>query len=479
MGWQWVGWQEDCGDASGARAAYYRACRQLLSLRTGGEMPEDPAPAPEHAAGTADAGGAGLQEVRAARDGLDGVIREIRRTEGFDQFLAAPSFADVARAAARVPLVYFAAAEMGGLALVVRGETVTPVPLGGLTAGVLRDRATAHMAAYAAYRAAPGDARDTWYGSLDSVTRWLWTAAVAPVLAVLRPSTEAVFVAGGLLGLLPLHAAWTTDRRRPTGRRYALDEVAISYAPNARSLLACQQLAAEVQPDMLLAVAEPRPVAATPLPGATVEAAVAEARFPHHMPTLAGGAASPLAFRGAASSADVLHLACHGYAVLEDPLDSGLLLAGNRRVTLRHFLHDYQLRVRLAVLSACETALPGTELPDEVVALPTGLVQAGVAGVVASQWSVPDRATAMLMAEFYRRWPGPGVTVAGALRAAQRWLRDTTNEDKRRAWQAAQRAGELSGEVAEYFDDAVFGLEPDAREHQAVHRWAAFAHVGA
>ena len=62
---------------------------------------------------------------------------------------------------------------------------------------------------------------------------------------------------------------------------------------------------------------------------------------------------------------------------------------------------ELQLRVRLAVLSACETAQPGTELPDEVVALPTGLLQAGVAGIVASQWSVPDRATAMLMAEFY------------------------------------------------------------------------------
>ncbi len=31
-------------------------------------------------------------------------------------------------------------------------------------------------------------------------------------------------------------------------------------------------------------------------------------------------------------------------------------------------------RVRLAVLSACETLLPGTELPDEVRSLPTNLI---------------------------------------------------------------------------------------------------------
>jgi CHAT domain-containing protein len=63
---------------------------------------------------------------------------------------------------------------------------------------------------------------------------------------------------------------------------------------------------------------------------------------------------------------------------------------------------------------------PGTDLPDEVVALPTGLLQAGVAGIVASQWSVPDRATAMLMAEFYRCWRRDRLAPAAALRAAQR-----------------------------------------------------------
>jgi len=48
------------------------------------------------------------------------------------------------------------------------------------------------------------------------------------------------------------------------------------------------------------------------------------------------------------------------------------------------------LNVRLAVLSACETGLVGIDLPDEALALPTGLLQAGVASIVASQWIVPD-----------------------------------------------------------------------------------------
>src|SRR5208337_4212862 len=84
-------------------------------------------------------------------------------------------------------------------------------------------------------------------------------------------------------------------------------------------------------------------------------------------------------------------------------------------------------------LSACETGIVGTDLPDEVVAFPSTLLQAGYGGVAASLWSVSDISTAMLMEHFYRSWREKGkskVTAAQALRAAQRWLRDTTNSEK-------------------------------------------------
>ena len=140
-----------------------------------------------------------------------------------------------------------------------------------------------------------------------------------------------------------------------------------------------------------------------------------------------------------------------------------------------------KLRVHLAVLSACETSLPGTDLPDEVVALPTGLLQAGVASVVASMWTVPDRATAMLMTDFYRRWRGVGDPPALALRDAQRWMRDTTNEEKRAAWMKAEADGAewLPPSVAEAFLRATAYADPEARDHAAIPAWGAFTHVGA
>ena len=101
--------------------------------------------------------GGSLDAIRAAREELDAVIEEIRAVPGYEDFLAVPTFEDVAGVAGECPLVYVAAAEPGGLALVVRGADVTHVPLDGLTAEALRERTTAHLEAYAGYRADPGD----------------------------------------------------------------------------------------------------------------------------------------------------------------------------------------------------------------------------------------------------------------------------------------------------------------------------------
>lgn len=419
----------------------------------------------------------GIAAIRAVRTELDGVIEQIRDVEGFEQFLAPPTFGDISRTAKSAPLVYFAAADPGGLALIVHGEDTTYVPLDGLNANTLRRRVEAHLDAYTAFRGERGAGREGWSRSLSEVTRWLWDDAVGPVLGALAGTNEAVFVAGGLLGLLPLHAAWTEDPDMPTQRRYALDELTISYAPNARALQAAQDLAITVPGRRLLAVVEPAPVQAAPLPFARHEARGFAAGARLECIELSGPQATPLRFLREAGDADILLLACHGRANLADPLRSGLLLAG-REVDLRQLM-ELHLRVRLAVLSACETALPGTELPDEVIGLPTGLLQAGVAGVVASQWAVPDRATAMLMTEFARLWGGGDVPPAKALRQAQRWLRDTTNGQKRAHWLAAlDDRPVLPIDVVEAFVAALSFLEPDERDHADLAMWAAFAHLG-
>jgi CHAT domain-containing protein len=354
------------------------------------------------------------------------------------------------------------------------------ISLDTLTLDALRERVAQHLQDYAGHRTEPDPRRRAaaWREALDDLTAWLWTEVVGPVVDRLASDTHAVFVAGGLIGLLPLHAAWAPAPERPGGRRYVLDELVVSYSPNARALTASRELAAEITPSRLLAVVDPAPTGLAPLPFGGPEARGVTAATGLGGAALYGPEATPAAFRREAVQADVLLLVCHGRADLAEPLCSALRLAG-RPVDLEQLM-GMRLHVRLAVLSACETALPGTDLPDEVIGLPTGLLQAGVAGVVASLWAVPDRATAMLMTEFARRWRADWSDPAKALCEAQRWMRDTTNRAKIEHWRRART--EEPTVPADVVDDFVMPLvaaEPDARDHATPAAWAAFTHLGA
>src|SRR4051812_5962399 len=119
-----------------------------------------------------------LDEIRTARRELDEVIAEIRAVPGFSGFLAPPTFDDVARAAEAVPIVYLAAADQGGMALVVRVADVSPVELSDLTVGALRERVAGHLASYDAYREDPQSGHEPWRTSLDEICSWLWNAVL-------------------------------------------------------------------------------------------------------------------------------------------------------------------------------------------------------------------------------------------------------------------------------------------------------------
>jgi CHAT domain-containing protein len=412
------------------------------------------------------------ETLREARAELDAAAAAIRQVDGYERFLEPPTFAEVGQAARAAPLVYLAATAVGGLALVVgAGPGVRAVWLPELTDETLHTTVAEHFRTYDRREREP----DAWAAALDRTTGWLWQAAMGPLLAALAPARRAVLVPVGLLGVLPLHAAWTVDISRPSGRRYALDELLLTYAPNAQVLRAAGPAGPrQAGPDGLLAVEDPRPADAAPLPYAIpeVRAALAAFRRTRHLP---GEHATREAVMAALAGAyPVVHFACHGAADPEQPLDSALLLAGNQRLTLRDLLSRQEpLRARLAVLSACETGLVGAELPDEVVGLPAGLLQAGVTGVIASLWSVTDASTMLLMRRFYELLGGDGLEPAEALRQAQQWVRDTPNGGKQAAFPDEPILAGPAGPAS------VKTFWADARGHAAPLYWAAFTYTGA
>jgi CHAT domain-containing protein len=405
-------------------------------------------------------------DIRHARAELTRAVEAIRAVPGYERFLDPPTFQDVTEAAT-APLVYLMAGITGGMALVVGpGQAVRTVWLPALTGKALAERTVAYLEA--------GQVRDrepqAWLAELDAVTRWLWDAAMGSVLEAVTTAPQATLVPVGLLGLLPLHAAWTEDPTTPTGRRYALDALLLGYAPNARALRTARELAGRTQAETALAVFDPDPVDAVPLPHAArevdgVAAAIGNVRRLH------GGDATRDAVRAHLQDHQVLHFACHGWADRDDPLDSGLLLAGDEALTVRELMELRPSAARLAVLSACESAVAGTDLPDEVIGLPTGMLQAGVAGVVGSLWSVADASTMVLVTRFYELWRG-GLTPAEALRRAQQWVRDANNGEKH------DRFPDVPALAPPEDSPTGRRLWADGREHRHPHHWAAFTYVG-
>jgi CHAT domain-containing protein/tetratricopeptide (TPR) repeat protein len=427
------------------------------------------------------------EDLRQARQQLDAVIAEIRTVPGYQRFLQPPAFDDVVADAGAHPLVYVGAADAGGLALIIRPASASAetVWLPALTEDALAAEVRAYRDAYEDYLNSPrtGTDRAQWESAIDAVAAFAWTTLMGPLLTALGTVPCVTLVPIGLLGVLPLHAAWTPDPACATGRRYALDQTALTYAPNAQALGAARIRHQEIEGEHLVAVDEPYLGAAgsrLPLPYSALEVAAAVATFGDHE-VLSGREATADSVLSALARAQCFHLSCHGRADPANPLDASLAMAGGKPLTLRDVL-DRRLSARLGILSACETAIPGDDLPDEVVALPAGLIQAGVAMAVGSLWSVPGAATALLMFRFYERWRVRGDEPAAALGDAQRWLRDTTNGEKLSYFEdiALDDDHPMSGAAQEPYE-LLFraAAEPLGRDYGNPYHWAAFTCMGA
>ncbi len=110
-----------------------------------------------------------------------------------------------------------------------------------------------------------------------------------------------------------------------------------------------------------------------------------------------------------------------------------------------------------------------------MVGLPASLLQAGVAGVVASLWSVNDLSTALLMIKFYECFFQNPSDTAVALRTAQRWLREATTQQLLELAQSTLDADNMKV-VKDTF--ARYHYDPDEKPYEDPYYWAAFCAVG-
>ncbi len=459
------------------------------------------------------------EHLRQARQEVRDAVEAIRSIPGFEHFLRPLPWEDITELARNIPLVYLLTTPVGGLALVVHQGNVTSVFLdaldeetvnawlvalddkGNVAGGYLPAQITGIGLRNALETLLPrlGHAlTPLWDHLLRNTHHALHTTQHASrttqhVTRTTHPTTPITLIPTGRLVLLPWHAA-----QHPTTGRAFLDDFVVAYVVSAHTLhhLRLQEGAEPPPTDArLLAVGNPT----ADLRYAAMEAHSLADLWPGQVTLLLEDKATRDAVWGALARAAVAHFATHGTFNPEDPLQSALFLARGTRLTLRDLMEadpETLAHLRLAVLSACQTAIPDfRNLPDEVIGLPVGFHQAGVPGVVGSLWPVDDVSTALLMVRFYEYWLGQGYEVdapyppANALAAAQRWLRDLTYDDldaylehhrrlRERAPAGLRMSYQLISELRPLARRAQYSGKGKERPYRAPYHWAGFVYYG-
>ncbi|MFC5002766.1 CHAT domain-containing protein [Dactylosporangium cerinum] len=223
--------------------------------------------------------------------------------------------------------------------------------------------------------------RGRWLIDRDGITEGEVDGRVAP---------------GARLFVVPEAEAWAAPVEADLTARYRVGRV-----PNLSILARILQTPARPA-SMLLAFADPD----GSLPYARREG-MAVARHYAESTVYTGADATPDRYRAEAGGADVVHLACHGFYLPENPDYSGLRLADGALLWYAD-VRRTPLSAALVVLGACHAGTGEILAGAEYVGLPGALLAAGARTVIAPLWQVDDALTTDLMGHFHRHYAETG-----------------------------------------------------------------------
>ena len=452
-------------------------------------------------------------DIRAARRELDAAIESIRQIPKYENFLRSVEFDVVQRTLTESSStdggeesvgIYLIVTFAGGAAIIVHSGGVESVWLDFDETelyGLLLERDGEKIVGGYLH----GQFRSSLLRpSLDKMLDLIGEKIMQPVAQALhkllliktngkRP--RVILVPTGLLSLIPLHAAhYQVNGKAQT----FLDDFTVAYTPSARALRHSQNTLTSLSNHLpsLVAIGDPLPLSdgLTSLTFAQAEVEEIATLFGSRAKLLFQTQATLRAVEAILDKAAYLHFACHGQFNAQKPLASGLILSNGERLTLSNVLARSSLETtRLVTLSACQTAITDWNyLPEEAIGLPSGFLQAGAPAVIGSLWSVNDLSTALLMIKFYEFHLGDGVTEgknrmdpACALRQAQLWLRDVTNQELTELFNYYERATTSPpGDSFTAYDRAKEEYRennihhPNDRPFDHPYYWAAFAFYG-
>lgn len=421
---------------------------------------------------------------------LESRIREFDGLGHFQHRLTGHQIANLALAG---PLVSFNVNEWGSHALFTTtagGSSYIPLP--GLKLEDLKSHARALIGKNKLSSGLPSS-RPQRNAELRTILTWLWKVAVRPVLEVLEYRSDRVgqrlprvfWVANGLMGLMPLHAAgeFGSNSNESTSRY-----VVSTYVPTLESLAFARDLASRKKPSPTqpwLVVEVPQTPGLRDLQTAQEVKAIQDVALTSGvLPPRVMTNPTRAALLDALSSHSIVHFSCHGTSNPENPSQGGLhiekgvpeppveLKVGENGLyfeesptvatpdlTISDLTATSHPTAQVAYLSACSTAENSAEdLVDEVIHLASSFQLAGFAHVIGSLWETDDSASSAVSSAFYKN-------LFSGLAPGQVW------DDQA---------------VAYALHDAVESLKenglPNARRRRNLRNdplaWAPFVHVG-
>jgi len=275
-----------------------------------------------------------------------------------------------------------------------------------------------------------------WQHLFDEMVAELQARLWQPLLPVLRELgiLQVVLIPDADLHALPLAVGLAEE----WAEALPSSTPAVAMAPSLQLYAQCARRLREREPreNTLMVIANPT----EDLSAAQVEAALLRDLFTAHGKAafvLSGKQATMQNVVRTSRVGNYWHFAGHARYAWWNPALSALRLAEKEVLPFYWIPMWMDLRAtRLAVLSACETAMtPTREALHEFTGLFSAFLLAGTPAVLASLWAVDEISTALLLYRFYQYHlgdPREGLaprTPAVALRDAQQWLRTLRREE--------------------------------------------------
>ncbi|MFD7003807.1 CHAT domain-containing protein [Streptomyces mirabilis] len=403
-----------------------------------------------------------VQDRHRLAEEFTALLTKIRNLDGFSSFALPPTTDELLAQASQGPVVVFNISDLRSDALLLTTKGITSLELPRLTPNTVIDQInTFRRALHLAVSGADSSEREKAQATLAEILQWLWDAATGPVLEKLgydgAPAVEGEdceerwpqvwWAPGGLLGLLPLHAAgYHTDAADDPRQRSVMDRVISSYTPTVRALRYARERTPSPAAARSLIVAMPTTPGLSDhgrLRFVDAEATMLQTRLPDPVllkePDPADGTADPSAPRPTKAhvleqlpQCAIAHFACHGASNPADPSKSQLLLHDHADdpLTVASLAPVMLGQARLAYLSACRTAVIDTaELLDEAIHLTAAFQLTGFPHVIGTLWEINDDIAFTIADLFYAALQTNSVGLdpdraAHALHKAVRKVRD-------------------------------------------------------